>query len=60
MSVHCLCDLDLYNPQFVIIGARDQDRGNLVTNGVVSAQGGRFADVGYGEQEIYKHGDTSV
>ena len=46
--------------RFVTIGARDQDRGNLVTNGVVSAQGGRFADVGYGEQDIYKHGDTSV
>ena len=32
----------------------------LVTNGVVSGQGGRFAEVGYGEEEIYKHGDTSV
>ena len=25
VSVHCLCDLDIYNPQFVTIGARDQD-----------------------------------
>ena len=33
---------DTLTPQFVTIGARDQDRRNLVTNGVVSAQGGRL------------------
>ena len=48
---------DTHTPQFVTIGARlkkfGDERGGL-------CPGRKVAEVGHEEQEIYKHGDTSV